>query len=91
MSTDNFKDTLSSLGDLSQVVAVPDMHSKVWKDECMFCYCDSECHDGLYINMKSFHGFCLKHVEIDSNKNPKSVYLVEKAIKVRPVSLDVSD
>ncbi len=79
---DDFK-TMPSTEDLAELVAVPDMHSRVWKDECMFCYCDSECKDGLYINMKTFQAYCSKHRNIDLAKNPKSLYLVEKSQKVR--------
>lgn len=74
---------MPSTVDLAGLVAVPDMYSKVWKDECMFCCCDSECKDGLYINMKTFQAYCSKHRCIDLEKNPKSLYLVEKSHKVR--------
>lgn len=83
MPTDEFKQLASSIGDLNQLAAVPDVHSKVWKDECMFCHCDSECNDGLYVNMKSFQAYCLKHRDIDLRKNSGSLYLVEKSRKVR--------
>lgn len=82
MSSEDFKRVLSSIGDLKTVAAVPDIHSRVWKDECMFCFCDSGCRDGLYINMKSFQAYCSKHKDIDLNQNPKSLYLIEKSRKV---------
>lgn len=75
----------TSVGDWGQVVAIPDVHSKVWKDECMFCFCNSECIDGLCINMKTFQGFCSKHLAVDVEKNPRSLYLVEQSSKVCPL------
>ncbi|KAI8100790.1 hypothetical protein M9434_005181 [Picochlorum sp. BPE23] len=78
---DVFQTYLSSMDDLTRVCAVPDSHSKVWKDECMFCYCDSECDGGLYINMKTFQGFCSKHLALDQEKHPGALYLIEKTTK----------
>ena len=77
-----FQSYLTSVGDWGQVVAIPDAHCKVWKDECLFCFCDSECIEGLCINMKTFQGFCSKHVALDLKKTPRSLYLVEKSSKV---------
>lgn len=82
MSVDEFKRVLSSTEDLAQLAEVPDMHSRVWKDECMFCHCDSGCGDGLYINMRTFQAYCPRHRVIDLKKNPKSLYLFEKSHKV---------
>lgn len=79
---DVFQTYLSSMDQLTHVCAVPDSHSKVWKDECMFCYCDSECDGGLYINMKTFQGFCSKHLALDQEKHPEALYLIEKTTKV---------
>lgn len=80
---DVFQTYLASMDDLTRVCAVPDSHSKVWKDECMFCYCDSECDDGLYINMKTFQGFCSKHLALDQEKHQGALYLIEKTTKVQ--------
>lgn len=72
----------SGLESVHDVCTTPREYTKVWKDECMFCFCSSECDGGLYINLKSLQAFCLDHVELDQERQGGMLYLVEKATKV---------
>uniref|UniRef100_A0A914W0Z9 Ubiquitin carboxyl-terminal hydrolase n=1 Tax=Plectus sambesii TaxID=2011161 RepID=A0A914W0Z9_9BILA len=50
-------------------------HSKVYKDECMYCFHTPEFPGGLYICLKTFFGFCERHVSDYANKSESLNFL----------------
>ena len=64
-------------------VKVATHYDKVWKDECMLCYCTPRSPGGLYINLGTFQAFCPDHVQMDQERTGQVLYLHAKSNKVR--------
>lgn len=61
------------------LVRIPGPHDKVYKDECMYCFCDGQNDRGLFINLFSFQSFCCDHLELDREDGRRgTLYLVVK-------------
>lgn len=81
-NSDALKAYFSKLGGPENGLTIPDQYSKVWKDECMLCFCSCLCEGGLYINMKSLQAFCPEHLHIDYGRTGQDLYLLETGTKV---------
>jgi len=59
---------------------VPQGGSKVFKDECIYCFDDQESSDGLYVCLATLFGVCSKHLSLHIQKEGKTVFLNFKKI-----------
>lgn len=55
---------------------------RVWKDECMFCFCTPRSTGGLYVNLSTFQGFCQQHLSLDHQRTGGVLYLHQQSSKV---------
>ncbi|GMR53680.1 hypothetical protein PMAYCL1PPCAC_23875, partial [Pristionchus mayeri] len=62
---------------------IPNHSSKIFKDECMFCYTTPYHPGGLYICLKTFTAFCESHVKEIAEKKGRNIYLQLKSKKIR--------
>lgn len=61
---------------------IPGYSDKVWKDECMLCFCTPFSPEGLYTSLTSFQSFCSYHVHYEHQRTKTPLWLHHKSIKV---------
>uniref|UniRef100_A0A0N5APM4 Ubiquitin carboxyl-terminal hydrolase n=1 Tax=Syphacia muris TaxID=451379 RepID=A0A0N5APM4_9BILA len=60
---------------------IPSPTSKVFKDECMYCFNTPLHPDGLYICLKTFAGFCKRHLKRYSETTGQKAFVHLKQTK----------
>ncbi|KAF8368018.1 usp-5 [Pristionchus pacificus] len=63
--------------------SIPNHESKIFKDECMFCYTSPYHPGGLYICLKTFTAFCEHHMREMAERRGRNVFLQLKSKKTR--------
>lgn len=74
---------LDAIEKLAHTAKVPSHYDKVFKDECMFCFCTALSEGGLYINLATFQAFCHHHVTLDQQRSGQALYVRDCAHRVR--------
>lgn len=63
-------------------VKLPSNYDKVYKDECMYCFASPESTDGIFVNMKNWHGIGARFLELDHQRTGTSLYYNEEHQRV---------
>ncbi|CAI4223100.1 unnamed protein product [Auanema sp. JU1783] len=69
---------------------VPSILTKVYKDECMYCFNTPFFEGGVYVCLKSFYCVCTKHVAFYSSRFGHKLFVQIESRKVS-VSMDTDD
>ncbi|TKR93789.1 hypothetical protein L596_008184 [Steinernema carpocapsae] len=64
----------------------PGDHDKVYKDECMFCFHSPFHLGGIMICLKTFMGFCSRHIKEYHDKSGARVFVKRQKFRI-PVEL----
>lgn len=71
-------------------VKVPGNYDKVYKDECMYCFASPESTDGIFVNMKNWHGVGSRFLELDHHRTGVSLYYNEEHQRI-PLPEEAAD
>lgn len=74
--------TLQTIREQMLKVKLPGKSDKVYKDECMFCFANSESPGGLFINLTTHQAFDQDHLDLDHQRTGAALYLVERSRRV---------
>ncbi|EGC32386.1 hypothetical protein DICPUDRAFT_57131 [Dictyostelium purpureum] len=72
---------MNLLPDLNQIKPPTDK-SRLWKDECCYCFDTPESKNGLYIDLVSLLSFCKDHLQLNYSKTKHHIYLNYKKVVV---------
>ncbi|CAB3407139.1 unnamed protein product [Caenorhabditis bovis] len=81
MISDSFSTDLSSLLKTSAFVE-PSGTTKIFKDECLYCYNNPQSHDGLFISFADYHSVCRKHLSSYVEKTNNKLFLQLETKKI---------
>jgi ubiquitin carboxyl-terminal hydrolase 5/13 len=59
-------------------VKVPSSYDRVYKDECMYSYAFAESDQGIFVNLKTWHGVGAHFLQLDCERSGNMLYYNEQ-------------